>query len=67
MLTLKSSHYTKEDYEYLLRIVVSGQCYCVNVRQLSLDECEKCLHSLACRDLQHLAMYCRKKLMSNID
>lgn len=67
MLTLKSSHYTKEDYEYLLRIAVSGHGYCVNVRQVSLNECEKCSHSLACRDLQDLAMYCRKKLISNID
>jgi hypothetical protein len=67
MLTLKSAHYTKENYEYLLRIVTSGHNYCVNVRQLSLDECEKCPHSLACKDLQDLAMYCRKKLIINTD
>lgn len=65
MLTLKSGHYTKEDYEYLLRIAVSGHNYCANVRQVSLDECEKCPHSLACRDLQDLAMYCRKKLITD--
>lgn len=65
MLTLKSGHYTKEDYAHLLRIAVSGHNYCVDVRQVSFDECEKCSHSLACRDLQDLAMYCRKKLITD--
>lgn len=67
MLTLKSAHYTKEDYEYLLRIAVSGHNHCANVRKVYLDECKKCPHPLACRDLQDLAMYCRKKLITDTD
>ena len=67
MLTLKSKHYTKEDYEHLLRIAESEHNYCVNVLKISSDECKKCPNSLACRDLQDLAMYCRKNLITDTD
>lgn len=55
MITLKSAHYTKADFEYLMRIAIANYTYC-------FEECEKCPHSLACRDLQDLAFYCREKI-----
>lgn len=64
MLTLKSSRYTKEDYEYLMRVVSSSVNYCIEHRQPSLNDCKACPHNKACRDLQDLAMYCRKQLRS---
>lgn len=31
MITLKSAHYTKADYEYLLRVVSCAHHYCIEI------------------------------------
>lgn len=67
MLTLKSGHYTKEDYEHLLRVATAARRYCVDVKEVTFFQCRECPHSMACRDLQELALYCKKKIIGNID
>lgn len=67
MITLKSGHYTNEDYEYLLRVASCAHHYCIEIWGVSEERCKKCNHSLACKDLQDLSAYCQKKLISNTD
>lgn len=67
MITLKSTHYTKEDYEYLMRIAVAAYHDCIEHRKVTAKHCKACLHTSVCRDLQNLAWYCKKKIIENAD
>lgn len=57
MLALFSSHYTKEDFVYIVdALVKSGKSVSCS------SSCEVCKHRRACADVQRLLKYSQSKL-----
>ena len=57
MLALFAGPYTKEDFAYIVDVLVKSE-----KSASCLDSCEVCKHRQACADVQRLLKYSRSKL-----